>query len=104
VTRRPTRPGPDRRDDGPRDDDALPRTGVASPEQVRDLAGAAAGGTRLRTPATPAGLTGLRLLVAVVLAVAGGITATPALVLIGAAIGTWALVTLARTRHELRTH
>lgn len=79
-------------------------TGAVSVDVLDRLTAAAAGGTGSRMRSAPRGLTALRLLVAVVLAVAGGITATPTLVLIGAAIAIWALLALAHSAYDLRTH
>lgn len=79
------------------------RTGPVSAEMLDELRAAAAAGTALGRSSAPNGLVALRLLVAAVLGVVGGFTATPSLLVIGVAIAIWALAPLARKVYELRT-
>ena len=76
-------------------------TGAASADALGEFRAAA--GTQLGRSTTPGGLVVLRLLVAAVLLLVGGLTSTPTLLVVGAAIVIWALAPLARNVHELRT-
>jgi hypothetical protein len=79
------------------------RTGPVSAEVLGELRAAAAGGTALGRSTTPGGLVVLRLLAAVVLLLAGVLTATPTLMVVGTAITIWVLAPLAHKVYEFRT-